>query len=129
MTLVGVFAWPIIAFPFRLSALERRARNLSDEDAQKIIESSRIFSDSHSAEGGRFDFRLENDVLVDVPHVISRLNPRRLYGGKNELVISLIFMMDSGGELYAFEDTDGLWKLDGRFGEREPRFRIYPKEK
>jgi hypothetical protein len=126
---MAIFIGEAISFGIRLSIKEGDARSMKPEVAQKIIKDARTFADLYAKENQHFDFRTNDLKNIDLPASIKELEPRRIAGQKDHIMISLLFMMDTGGELYVSKGTDEVWILEGRFGEREPSFRIYPNEK
>ena len=121
------FIWEAVTFGIELNFRESEARNMEPEVALKIIEDARQFAVLQSKEKDHFDYRRNQFDTIALPDSIKRLKPRYIYGDKDRIVISLLFMMDTGGDLYVSKGKDGVWLLEGNFSERGPSFRIYPK--
>jgi hypothetical protein len=121
------FMWEAVSFERQLSIRENEARKMPPEVAIQIINDAKHFAQLHTKDKNSFDYRISKTQSVELPESIQKLQPRRIAGEKNRIMISLLFMMDTGGELYVSEGKDGLWILEGNFGERASSFRIHPK--
>lgn len=127
---IWLFVGQSMLFAYELSALETKIRQMPSSEALIIISEAKQFARLHAKEAEFFDYRLNESVGVgeaEVPASISWLKPRRISGTADSVNISLMFMMDTGGGLRAYQAKDGEWRLEGQFGELEPAFQIFPK--
>ena len=124
---IADFLWIFISFEIELSTREKEARRMTPEAATQLIEDAKRFAALHANDHEYFNFGEIELQRLRLPDSIKKLEPRRIVGQKDHIVISLLFMMDTGGELAVSKDEEGAWILEGQFGEREPSFRIYPK--
>jgi hypothetical protein len=117
-------------FTSKLSVLEEQMRRLPPDDAKLIIAEAKYFAQEHTKDTKSFDYRLDDSSEDDQPKLpasIAKLKPRRISGSEERIQISLMFMIDTGGSLTVLRTENGLWQLEGHFGELEPSFTIFPK--